>query len=38
MAQDHQAAEKDDGPNMNEYFDKCNDVLARIFVNMLTEI
>lgn len=28
MARNHQVAEKDDGPNMNEYFDKCNDVLA----------
>ena len=28
MAQNDQVAEKDDGPNMNEYIDKCNDVLA----------
>ena len=28
MARNHQVAEKNDGTNMNEYFDKCNDVLA----------
>jgi flagellin-specific chaperone FliS len=28
MARNHQVAEKKDGTNMNEYFDKCNDVLA----------
>jgi hypothetical protein len=28
MAQNDQVAEKHDSPNMNEYFDKCNDALA----------